>query len=193
MPLATAVTILYLAPIFTVIFAIVLVKEWPGKWQWPFFILCFIGAALLKNFDPRVSMVHFSMGIIAAMFAGIAYNMIRLLKNKAHHSLVIFYFPFVTIPLLSPWIYNYWVTPNLVEFLLLLGIGVSTQLAQVFMTKAYMLESAAKISHFNYLTCFFAFLTGIIFFDESLNTYSLIGLSLILIGIIFSSKFAPRN
>jgi drug/metabolite transporter (DMT)-like permease len=193
MPLATAVTILYLAPIFTVIFAIFIVKEWPDKRQWPFFVLCFLGAALLKNFDPRVSLLHFSMGILAAMFAGIAYNMIRKLKNKVHHSLVIFYFPFITIPVLSPWIYKYWVTPNLMELLILLAIGICTQLAQVFMTKAYMLESAAKISHFNYLTCLFAFLTGIIFFNESLNTYSIVGLILIFIGIVFSSKFAPKS
>lgn len=193
MPLATAVTILYLAPIFTVIFAIFIVREWPDKRQWPFFLLCFIGAALLKNFDPRVSFIHFSMGILAAMFAGIAYNMIRKLKNKVHHSLVIFYFPFITIPFLSPWVLKYWVTPNVLELIILLAIGVCTQLAQVFMTKAYMLESAAKISHFNYLTCLFAFLTGIIFFNESLNTYSIIGLILIFIGIVFSSKFAPKS
>lgn len=192
-PLATAVTILYLAPIFTVLFAIFLVKEFPDSKQWPFFILCFAGAALMKNFDSRVSFEHFFMGILAAVFAGLAYNFIRMLKDKAHHSLIILYFPLITIPFCMPWLIPEWKTPNLLELTVLIIIGLCTQMAQVFMTKAYMQESASKISHFNYLTCFYALITGVIFFDEHLNTLSLVGLFLVFVGIIFSTKFSPKN
>lgn len=193
MPLATSVTILYLAPIFTILFAIFIVKEHPTVKQIPFFILCFIGAALLKNFDPRVDMLDFSLGILAAMFAGLAYNMIRLLKGKAHPALIIFFFPLITIPFCLPWLVKQWVTPNLEQLIILLIIGVTTQLAQIFMTKAYLFEKASKISHFNYMTCFFAFITGIIFFNEHLNYLSIIGLGCIFIGIVFSSKYAPAH
>lgn len=192
MPLATAVTILYLAPIFTIIFAIFIVGEYPDKRQWPFFILSFVGVVLMKNIDTRVSGLHFAMGIVAAMCAGLAYNMIRRLKGKVHHSLVIFYFPFVTIPFCLPWLIPSWVTPNLHQLSILISIGVFTQIAQVFMTKAYMSESAAKISHFNYLTCFFAFITGLIFFDETLNVLSIFGLVLVFVGILFSTRFSPK-
>lgn len=192
-PLATAVTILYAAPIFTVIFAIFILKEKPSIKQVPFFILCFIGIALLKNFDPRVSTLHFSMGICAAIFSGLAYNMIRMLKGRAHHQLIIFYFPVITIPFCMPWLIPAWRTPNFKELILLLLIGVTTQIAQVFMTKAYLHSPASKISHYNYLTCVFAFITGIIFFDEALNTLSIIGLILVFIGILFSTKFAPKS
>ncbi|MFT6633021.1 MAG: drug/metabolite transporter (DMT)-like permease [Bacteriovoracaceae bacterium] len=192
MPLATAVTILYLAPIFTIILAIVLVKEYPNKWQWPFFILSFIGAALMKNIDPRASLFHFSMGVTAAFFAGLAYTFIRLLKDKAHHSLVIFYFPLVTIPFCLPFLSSNWVSPTPLELVGLLSIGIFTQIAQVFMTKAYMAEQASKISHFNYLTCFYAFATGIIFFDEHLSPLSIFGLCLVFVGIIFSTKFSSK-
>ena len=193
MPLATAVTVLYLAPIFTVIFAIFIIGEYPNKKQWPFFLLSFLGVVLMKNVDTRVSGLHFSMGLTAAMFAGIAYNMIRILKGKVHHSLVIFYFPFVTIPFCLPWLIPNWVTPNLHQLMILISIGILTQIAQVFMTKAYMSDSAAKISHFNYLTCFFAFVTGLIFFDEVLNFISIVGLALVFVGILFSTKFSPKN
>lgn len=192
MPLATAVTLLYLAPIFTVLFAIVLVKEKPLKAQWPFMLLCFIGAALMKNFDPRVSLFHFSLAITAAIFAALAYNAIRLLKGKAHSSLIILYFPLVTIPLTLPWLFKYWVTPNTEELILLISIGIFTQLAQEFMTKAYLLESAAKISHFNYLTCFYAFAAGIILFNEHLNTLSIIGLFFVFFGIIANSWIVSK-
>lgn len=193
MPLATAVTILYLAPIFTVIVAIFLVKEYPNKYQWPFFFISFLGAALMKNTDQRVSTQDFLMGLTAALFAGIAYNCIRLLKNKSHHSLIIFYFPLVTIPLCLPFAISSWVTPTFTQFIGLLFIGICTQFAQIFMTKAYMLERASKIAHFNYLTCLYAFLSGVLFFNEKLNAISILGLFLIIIGIIFSSKFSKKS
>lgn len=190
MPLATAVTILYLAPIFTVILAAIINNEPPNKKQWPFIIIGFLGALLMKNFDPRASIFHFFLGVSAAFFAGLAYNLIRKLKGKAHHQLIIFYFPLVTIPITLPFLVNEWVTPNFNELLGLIAIGVSTQIAQVFMTKAYLSEKAAKISHFNYLTCVYALLTGMIFFNEQLNWMSLTGMLFILISVTFSSKFS---
>ncbi len=132
------------------------------------------------------------MATIAAMFAGLAYNIIRMLKGKASTQLVIFYFPLVTIPLCLPWLIPQWKSPSFSELCLLILIGLATQVAQVFMTKAYMLEPASKITHFNYLTSFYAWLTGIIFFNEYLNTLSLIGLSFVFIGIYFSTKFSSR-
>tara|TARA_B100001971_G_scaffold111191_1_gene102116 strand:+ start:59209 stop:60039 length:831 start_codon:yes stop_codon:yes gene_type:complete len=190
MPLATAVTILYLAPIFTVILAAFINKEPPNKLQWPFIILGFIGAVFMKNFDPRAQMIHFFMGVTAAFFAGLAYNIIRKLKGKAHHQLIIFYFPLITIPMTLPFLYTQWVTPNLNELFGLISIGIATQIAQVFMTKAYLAEKASKISHFNYLTCVYALITGYLFFHEELNWMSLTGMLLILISVTFSSRFA---
>lgn len=190
MPLATAVTILYLAPIFTLIFAIFLLNESPTKKQWPFIFLCFIGIALMKNIDPRVSSEGVLLALVAAMFAGLAYNFIRMLRGQVHHQLVIFYFPLITIPVSLPFLFFQWQTPKPLELLGLIGIGILTQLAQVFMTKAYMLEPASKISHFNYLTCLYAWLSGILFFNEYINSLSLVGLVCVFVGIFFSTKFS---
>lgn len=191
-PLATAVTILYLAPIFTILLAIPMVKEYPTKKQIPFLILCFIGAALVKGTDIRVSLAHFLMGLTAALFAGLAYNFIRMLKGRAHHHLIIFFFPLVTLPLCIPLMIPVWVTPNIPDFCGLILLGILTQLAQVHMTKAYLLEKASKISHFNYLTSAYAFLTGIIFFDESLNLLSMVGLLVIIVSVTITTKLAKN-
>lgn len=192
-PLATAVTILYLAPIFTIMLAIFMVKETPSIKQIPFFILSFLGAGLLKSFDARVDLSYFLMGLSAAFFAGLAYNFIRLLRGKVGHQLVIFYFPLVTIPIVIPFVIPIWVTPNLYELIGLIGIGILTQLAQIFMTKAYMLEKASKISHFSYLTSVYAYITGILFFNEHMNFMGMVGLFLIIVGLFFTSYFSPKE
>lgn len=190
MPLATAVTVFYLAPIFTVILAMIINKEYPKKAQWPFILLGFVGAALMKNFDPRADLKTFFIAVTAAFFAGLAYNFIRLLKNKAHHQLIIFFFPLVTIPVCLPFLIPVWKTPNWPDLLGLIGIGVLTQFAQIFMTKAYMAEEASKISHYNYLTAVWALLTGIIFFGELLNWLSMAGMAVIIFSVVMSTRIA---
>ncbi len=192
MPLATAVTILYLAPIFTIILAIPMVGEYPNKKQWPFLFLGFLGAALLKGTDIRVSFTHFFMGLIAALFAGLAYNFIRTLKGKVDHNLIIFFFPMVTLPFCIPMMIPIWVTPNLNDFLGLVTLGVLTQFAQVHMTKAYLLEKASNISHFSYLTSGYALVMGLLFFNEGVNLLSVIGLIVIVISVYYTSKFGSK-
>lgn len=190
MPLATAVTILYLAPIFTVILSIFINNESPKSKQWPFILLGFLGAGLMKGFDPRVSLTDFLMGICAAFFAGLAYNLIRKLRDRCHHQLIIFYFPLVTLPIILPFLNSNWSPLSLLDLSGLILIGILTQMAQVYMTKAYFLEEASKISHFNYLTCVYALLSGAIFFNESIKLISLIGMIVIIMSVILSSKFS---
>jgi drug/metabolite transporter (DMT)-like permease len=188
MPLASAVTILYLAPIFTVIFAAFMAKEPPHKMQIPFMLLSFAGAALIKGGDVNVDITFFIMGIVAAIFAGLAYNFIRLLKGKVSHLMIIFYFPLVTLPIVTPMTINQWVTPSSHELVGLIMIGVLTQLAQVSMTKAYLYERASKISHFNYLTSVYAVVASYVVFHEPVSPLSFIGIALIILGVIFSNR-----
>lgn len=192
-PLATAVTILYLAPIFTVILAIFMVKEYPTKKQIPFLLLSFVGAAMMKGTDLRVSYKHFFMGLTAALFAGLAYSFIRMLKGKAHHHLIILFFPLVTLPFCIPMMIPVWVTPTFSDTLGLIGLGVLTQFAQIHMTKAYLLEKASKISHFNYLTSGYALIAGLLFFNETLNILSVFGLIIIIISVTLTSKLADKK
>jgi drug/metabolite transporter (DMT)-like permease len=192
MPLATAVTLLYLAPVFTVILAIPMVGEYPNKKQWPFLLLGLVGAALMKGTDVRVSFFHFIMGLTAALFAGLAYNFIRQLKGKAHHQLIIFFFPLVTLPICIPMMIPGWVTPSPSEFVGLITIGIFTQIAQVHMTQAYLLEKASKISHFNYLTAAYALVMGIFFFNETIDFLSICGLVVIVISVYLTSRYSDK-
>jgi drug/metabolite transporter (DMT)-like permease len=192
-PLAAAVTILYLAPIFTVILAIFINGEKPHPLQYVFMLLSVLGAVILKGGDVNISLKYFLMGITAAFFAGLAYNLIRRLRGRAHHHLIIFFFPFITIPVVTPMMISNWVTPNLTQLFLLISIGICTQIAQVYMTKAYLAEKVSKIGHYNYLTSIYAVIIGILFFNEQLHLTSIIGMSLIIIGVIFSARYGQST
>src|SRR5690606_25780521 len=92
-PLASAVTIQYLSPIFTAILGIYLVKEKVRPIQFLYFGLAFGGVVMIEGFHPRISPTYLIIGVASAFFAGLAYNIIRKLKQSEHPLVIVFYFP----------------------------------------------------------------------------------------------------
>ncbi|MEJ2004920.1 MAG: DMT family transporter, partial [Cyclobacteriaceae bacterium] len=80
-PLATAVTIQFITPIFTTIIGIFMNRERVAPIQWLFFLIAFGGIVMIQGFDERVTFELMLIGIVAAFFAGMAYNVIRKLKT----------------------------------------------------------------------------------------------------------------
>lgn len=188
MPLASAVTIQYLSPIFTVIIAGFMLREFARPIQWLYFIIAFDGILLIKGFDPRVSIFYLIIGIMAAIGAGFAYNFVRKLKDYDHPLVVVFYFPLVTVPLVGTYTLTHWTQPNFNEWIILILIGLATTIAQIFMTKAYQLERASNIMIFNYLGTIYAIIIGFVFFEETLTWLATIGIGLIIGGVYLSSR-----
>ena len=94
-PLASAVAIQYLSPIFTIILATFIVKEKTSPVQYLFFLISFVGVMFIKGFDARISFLALGAGIISAFSSGMAYNMIRKTSSTEHPMVVVFYFPLI--------------------------------------------------------------------------------------------------
>lgn len=185
-PLASAVTIQYLSPIFTAIIAIFVLGERMKRAQWLFFLLAFIGVAMLKGFDERVSIFYLGIGVLSAFFAGAAYNCIRLVKDSDHPLVVVLYFPMVATPIMLVLSYYNWVMPIGSDWLLILLLGIFTQIGQVFMTKALQAEKANLVASLKYLGSIYALAYGYFIFDETYGLLSLLGIVMILLGVILN-------
>jgi drug/metabolite transporter (DMT)-like permease len=191
-PLASAITIHYLSPIFTAIIGIYFVKERVYKWQWLFFAIAFGGILIIQGFDARVSLGYTLLGVTAAFLSGVAYNCIRKLKDSEHPLVIIFYFPLVTLPLTGIYLLFDWVLPVGIEWLWLLLIGLSTQFAQYFMTKSYQSEELSKVASLNYIGIIYALGFGYIFFDESYGWLVYTGMGVVLIGVILNIWYKTK-
>lgn len=188
-PLATASTLQYLAPIFTTILGIFLVKEKVRFRQWLFFAISFTGVIVVQDFDPRISSVHLLIGITASVFMGLAYNFIRILKTSEHPLVIIFYFPLVMIPVAGVWSGLVWVQPKGWDWLVLLAVGLCTQIAQFFMTKSYQAAELSKVSILNYVGIIYALGFGWLLFDEAYNLMTYVGMGLVLTGVVTNVVF----
>ena len=193
MPLASAVTIMQLSPIFTTILAIFILKETVKLPQWLFFLISFVGVAIIKGFNPDLPLKYFLMALSASFISALAYNMVRKLKDTDHPLVVVFYFPLIAMPFAGIATYLNWVTPNLKELLILLGIGLSTQIAQVNMTKALQIEEVAKVSIVRYLTVVYAIIIGTVFFKEPYTINTLLGIALVVIGVLLNLWFTKSR
>lgn len=192
-PLATAATLQYLAPIFTAIMGIYLVKEKVKPVQWVFFLLSFAGVVVVQGFDPRISITHLIMGIATSLFMGLAYNFVRMLKTSEHPLVIIFYFPLVMLPISGVWSSFVWVQPEGIDWLVLLGVGVFTQIAQYFMTKSYQVAELSKVSILNYVGIIYALGFGWVLFDETFNFMTYLGMGLVLSGVILNVALKSKK
>ncbi|MGC6470225.1 MAG: DMT family transporter [Flavobacteriales bacterium] len=185
-PLASAVTLQYLSPIFTALFAAIFLKEKMQIRQWLYFGISFAGVAMIKGFDERISMTFMLIGICSAMFSGMAYTCIRQLKNTEHPLVVVLYFPLVAIPFMSVLSYLNWVTPQGTDWLYLLLMGIFTQIAQILMTKGLQSGIANKMISLKYVGTIYALSIGYLLFGESYGIMSLLGIAMVITGVVLN-------
>jgi drug/metabolite transporter (DMT)-like permease len=185
-PLATATTILFLSPIFATVLGIFFVGETVKPLQWLFFLLSFGGIVMIKGFDTRIALIYLLMGVASSLFSGVAYNCIRKLKNSEHPLVIIFYFPLVTLPITGIWSTFIWVWPKGMDWLILMMVGLLTQIAQYFMTRAFQGEELSKVASLRYLGIIYALIFGYMFFDEHFTPLVYAGMGFTVIGVLLN-------
>lgn len=198
LPLAVATTVQYLSPIFTVIIATFLVSEKVRKIQWLFMLVAFSGIAMLgaskflsqNNSVSNIDPLWVLLGVLSAVLSGVAYNAIVKCQNTDHPVTVVMYFPLIATPIMLAYVvFIEFVMPRGVEWILVLIIGVFTQIAQIFMTKAFHSDNTATITPFKYFGSIYAFFIGLFLFGEVISFYGISSIILILIGVLGNALF----
>ena len=185
-PLASAVTLNYLAPVFTTILGIFVVKERVQGRQFLYFGISFLGVIIIEGFDPRISAFDLSIALVASLAMGVAYNVIRKLKNSEHPLVIMLYFPLITIPIAAVASYFFWVMPTGWDWLILLAVGLLTQFAQYFMTLSYQNAQLSKVASLSYIGIIYALGFGFFIFGETYSLVVFLGMSLVLLGVILN-------
>jgi len=185
MNLASAVILQYTSPIFTILIALLVLGERVLKIQWFAFLICICGLLMVRQFG-QIEPLYFALGICSAIFSGAAYNVIRKLKTSESANLIVFYFPLVTLPIsiVILFISRSMITPTWVDVFWILIMGITTQIAQYAMTKAYQKDTAARISSISYTGLGYALFFGFILFNEKPNHLEMIGFFIIVIGVL---------
>ncbi len=192
-PLASAMTIQYLSPIFTTIIAIFILKESVKLFQWFCYALAFLGVLLIEQFDARITFVFLILGIASAFCSGVAYNLVRTLRMREHPLTVVFHFQFVGLIVGFAFTIFDWQTPAVWDLFFLFLVGVFSQLGQIFLTNALQREKAASVVIVNYTGLTYGLLIGWFVFGESQTVESLLGMFLVVVGVVLSVIYSKRQ
>ena len=192
-PLASAMTIQYLSPIFTSVIAIVVLGESVRPLQWIFYAAAFTGVLLIGQFDPRISLLYLGLGIASAFCSGVAYNLVRRMREQEHPLTVVLHFQLVGVAAGFASLFFAFRMPEGSDWFWLFMIGVFSQLGQIFLTNALQREKAAGVAIINYTGLIYAIAFGSLFFGERILALTLIGMALVVCGVLASVLYSRRR
>lgn len=185
-PLASAVAIQYTSPVFTALFASIILSEKMNRWKWIFFLISIAGVGFIKGFDTRLSLEYSLIGVGSAMFSGLAYTSIRKLHATENPFVIILYFPMLAIPITGIYSYFNWVQPIGADWFYILAMGLLTQIGQFSATRAIQLERLENVTFLNYFGIILALGLGFFIFQETFDWVSLTGMGMVLAGIFLN-------
>lgn len=173
-----------LSPIFVTIMACIFLKEKIDNKQVLSIIITFLGALLVIKPEFSLEMLPSLSGIMSAASAGVAYTLLRYLKDKESPDTIIFYFSLISVVFTAPLALAEYVQPTFIQLGLLLATGVFASVGQFGITYAYKFAKATEVSIYNYSAIVFGIILGFIFFGEIPDTLSLLG-GAIIIAVAF--------
>lgn len=196
LPLAEANLIQLSSPIYTAILAALVLGERMGRVEIACVAASAAGVLLVvrppgSTWAAGLPPTAVAIAVCGAVFSACAYVTIRRLTGE-NPLVVVFYFPLITVPASLPWIWDDLVWPTALEWLMLLGVGVTTQMAQVALTRGIQREPAGRATAVGFLQVVLAAAWGIAFFGEVPGPWSWVGAALIVASTVGLAVVARR-
>jgi drug/metabolite transporter (DMT)-like permease len=194
LPLAVATVVQFTNPIFTALLAAFFLRERAGGRLWLAIALGLAGVLAITRpsflFGGEMA-AALPSGVMAialggALATGAAYVLVRKLASLENELVIVFYFPLVAVPgilaILPEWV---WPTPR--EWLLMLGVALTAQYGQIYLTRGFHRLAAAPATVVLYSQILFATTWGLLLLGEKPALPTLIGASLVLVGTVLSA------
>ena len=182
LPSAEASVLQKSSPFFVAIFAYITMKEPMSKADIISMIVAFTGVLFVTKPSASGFNNYAIIALLSGIFAAMAYTCIGMLKNREESHTIMLSFAIVTCVGMIPLMLGNFKVPNLKEIIGLAIVGICGMLGQWFLTFAYMMAPAGKVSIFNYTTVIFTSILGYFIFGDKIDLFSGIGILLIFIG-----------
>jgi drug/metabolite transporter (DMT)-like permease len=196
LPLATAVTLNYTAPMFLTVFTMLVYKD---KFPLPLtsaIAVGFFGVVLLLHPTlQRDQLLPGLIGLISGFLAGVASLNVKQLGIIGEPApRVVFYFSMIASIGSGTWMmFDQVHAITLPDFAILLALGSTATLAQIAMTYAHRVGNTLVVSSLAYSTIVFASLFGILLWNEVLPLSGWLGMTFIIASGVLSLRLSPKH
>ena len=182
LPLGEATLIQNMNPVFATLLAAVILKEHLRAPEIICLVASLVGVLFIAHPAFLFGMVaepanplHLGIALVGALCSGSAYALVRKMRTTEHSLVIVFYLPLLSVPISLPFALAEWQRPSPWEWAMLLGVGITTQLAQVNMTRGLQLERTARATTTGYLQVAFAVIWGAVLLGEIPDAWTLVG------------------
>ena len=188
LPLADATVIHYTNPVWASLLAVPLLGE-RLRWREMASVLVSMAGVVIATrpsflfgqSEGALDPLAVGIGLAAAVCSAGAYVTVRSLRDREDPLVIVFYFALVSVICAVPTALPDAVWPTPMEWLVLLGVGVFTQVGQVAITRGLHLERAGTATAAGYSQIVFAALWGALFFGDLPDAGTVVG-ALLIVG-----------
>lgn len=174
-PVSDYTALLYIQPIFTILFAMLILREKAGPRTWGAVAVAFAGALIIL----RPGFQEISLGMLAALATGVLFagvnTSIKFLSRTDSSAVIVAYANILILVLAAIPASFYWKTPELADVPAILGIGIFATLGQYAITRAVAVADARIVQPFDFSRLVTAAIVGWIAFGETSDLYTWIG------------------
>ena len=197
LPIADATVIQYTNPVYAGLLAVPLLGEKLRRREVLSVLASMVGVLLvtrpsfLFGGSPHALPAgSVAIGLFGAVCSSAAYIAVRKLGATEHPSVIIGYFSVISVIVSIPVAVPGWIWPTATEWVVLVGIGITTQLGQMALTHGLRLERAGTATATAYLQIVFAAVWGVLFFTEFPDAGTILGAAVIVGSTL---ALAPRR
>jgi drug/metabolite transporter (DMT)-like permease len=193
LPLADATVLQYTNPAWAAVFAIFVLGERMRGREVASLALSLLGVILVARptflFGAASALppLTVAIGLCGAVFSASAYVVVRMLGGE-HYLIVIFYFAVVSSLASAPFALLHGVMPTPWEVVLLIGVGLTTHMGQVYITKGLYLERTGRATATTLVQIVFAALWGLLVFGTVPSPLAVAGAGLVIAGVLLLAR-----
>ena len=196
LPLADATVLFYTNPVLTALLAALFLGESMSLAAIAGALTSLAGVVLIAKPDflfgasGGLNLIYVGVALLGALFAAGAYTIVRKLRGSEHPLVIVFYFPLIsTLGAIPGTAAAEIVWPTAWEwFLLIVGVALSAQIAQVLLTNGLHRQRAGRAMAMTYLQIVFAAAWGMLFFNEVPDMLSIGGALMVIFGTILTAR-----
>lgn len=196
LPLVNALTLANTAPLFMPVVILIWLNLIVPRSRFFAILIGFVGILIILRPGPGFDLWANIIGLVGGIFIALAQVGVRQLsRNESTETILSYYFLISSFVSFFPMIYAWRPIHQLIAWVLLFFIGISSLAYQVLFTRALTHAPVTKVGTANYLSVVFSGLFGWWFFNEVPSLWVLVGVALIIGGgaIAMMSKQGPRS
>ena len=179
MPIADAVAIAFVAPLFAVGLSVPILGEKVGPRRWAAVLVGFVGMLIIIR--PGAGLLQWAVlfPIGMAFFYALYQVITRMIRGSADPLSALFYTALVGAVAASVALPFFWQTPSLAEAAMLVAVGFLGGLGHWFVIMAYERAEVSAVAPFAYTELIWAVVLGYLVFGEFPDLFTFVGAGVI--------------